>query len=160
MSTFPTYDDWRVRRRALVARLARKYRIELDDAGQESWLAYDEAARTWHPGSGAAPATWIARKLENRLRRLAAQARYGCELDADDAPELVGAGGAEAEIEAWRTQEAGAAGEALAEALRAGTAAIAERLGVTQRRARQITAALVEQARAGTPQLQLDLEEE
>lgn len=157
MSTFPNYDDWRVRRRALVAHLARKYRIELDDAGQESWLAYDEAARTWHPGSGAAPATWIARKLENRLRRLAAQARYGCELDADDAPELVGAGGAE--IESWRTQEAGAAGEALAEALRAGTAAIAERLGVTQRRARQITAALVEQARAGTPQLQLDLAE-
>lgn len=147
------YNDFLTINRGLIARLADRHRIELDDAKQEAWLAWDDASATWNPARGASLNTWVLRKLENRLRGLAAQCRHGLELDADDAPELVGAGGAE--IEAWRTQEAGAAGEALADALRAGSATIAERLGVTRRRARQIVAALIEQAAAGRPQLDL-----
>lgn len=155
---FPAFNDWSTNHRGLIARLADRHRIELDDAKQEAWLAWDDACVTWNPARGASLNTWALRKLENRLRGLAAQCRHGLELDADDAPELAGAVGEE--LECWRTQEAGAAGEALADALRAGTATIAERLGVTQRRARQVIAGLVEQARAGTPQLELDLEEE
>lgn len=150
---FPAFSDWLTRHRALVARLADQHRVELDDARQEAWLAWDEAARTWSPAGSTAQATWVARKLKNRLRRLAEQARFGVELDADDAPQL--AADDEKEIAAWRVQEADAAGEARADALRGGTSGIAARLGVTQRRARQIVAELVEQAQAGTPQLDL-----
>lgn len=151
--TTTTYNDFLTINRWLIAHLADRHRIELDDAKQEAWLAWGEACATWNPRGGASLHTWALRKLENRLRRLAAQARYGCELDAEGAPDLAAQG--REEIEPWRREDATPSWEAVAEAVRDGTATVAERLGVTQRRARQIIAALIERAGAGTPQLDL-----
>lgn len=148
-----TYNDFLTINRGLITRLADRHRIELDDAKQEAWLAWDDACATWNPARGASLNTWALRKLESSLRRLAAQARYGCELDAEGAPDLAAQG--REEIEPWRREDADATWEAIAEVVRDGTAIIAERLGVTQRRARQIVAALAERAQAGTPQLDL-----
>lgn len=154
MTAPATFNDFLTRNRGLIARMADRHSVELDDARQEAWLAWDSACRTWSRGRGATLNTLAVRKLQNRLRRLAAQARYGCELDAEGAPDLAAQG--REEIEPWRREDADDAWEAIAEVVRAGTAAIAERLGVTQRRARQIVAALVERAEAGTPQLDLE----
>ena len=153
MITPTTFNDFLTINRGLIARMAGRHSVELDDARQEAWLAWDEACGTWSPTRGATLNTWALRKLKNRLRRLAAQARYGCELDAEGAPDLAAQG--REEIEPWRRGDADDAWEAIAEVVRDGTATVAERLGVTQRRARQIVAALVERAQAGTPQLDL-----
>lgn len=140
---FPDFADWLTRYRALVTKLADKYGVEIDDARQEAWLAWDEAGRTWSAAGGASPATWIIRTLEIRLTRIAAQGRHGLALDTDEAPELATE---EQEIESWRLAELDPATEAKLDALRAGTAGLAASLQVTQRRARQIVQRLVEQA--------------
>ena len=140
---FPDFNDWLIRYRALVAKLADKCGIEVDDARQEAWLAWDDAGRTWSPAGGASPATWVIRTLEIRLTRLAAQGRHGLALDTDEAPELAAE---EQEIESWRMAELDPATEAKLDTLRAGTAGLADCLKVTQRRARQIVQRMVDQA--------------
>lgn len=137
-TVFPSFTIWSTTHRGFLARRAWQARVELDEAGQEAWVGWEYAARTWDPGRGD-PGAWVSLQVEVRLKRLAEQQRFGVELDADGAADF--AVKDEQEIEAWRgeARRLGAEVERLFNLMRIdGTAALAQALRVTQRRARQL----------------------
>lgn len=135
---FPAFNDWSTNHRGFLARRAWQARVELDEARQEAWVGWEYAERTWDPEKGD-PDAWISLQVEVRLRRIAEQARFGIELDAEGAPDF--AARDEEEIEQWRgeARRLGAEVERLFNLLRiGGCAALGQAIGRCERRARQL----------------------
>lgn len=143
--TASTFNEFITRNRGKIARHAAARGLELADARQEAWLAWDEANRTWSPAGGASLNTWAMRKLKARLLDLGQQARFGLDLDADGAPELAARDGAV--IEQWRgeARRLGRKVENLFNLLRlGGCAALGQAIGCCERRARQLVKEIID----------------
>lgn len=130
----------------LVKKIARDEGFDLgdDDLRQEAALALAEAARRHDPARGSLKTAWVEGCLRPALRRWRAGGRHGIELDVEDAPEIAAMDNlSDSHIELKLTDEEEAALEEAKD-----TRVIADRLGVTRRRAQQIAAAAIEKIAA------------
>lgn len=128
----------------LIRKAGRDENFDLgdDDLRQEAALALVEALQVHNPERGTLSTCWINLCLKPRLRRWRAGCRFGVELDVDDAP-VIAAQEEEDEKLPELTGEENAALDAMRD-----TSELAQRLGVTRRRAQQIVKASIQEIAA------------
>lgn len=136
------FDVFLTQHKSLVARAATRNGLDLGDAVNTLWLVLRE-----HGAS-----RWGA-KLEIELRRQRLGRRsvtHACWPTGEDGELIDLAGGSEQEeLESWRVGELDEATEVLLDQVRdGGTEALAQRLGVTQRRVQQVIKSFLERNRA------------
>lgn len=152
---------------AMAARMARLANIEISDAHQQLELIAIEFAGDYDAGRGAGRETFFLNKLAVWIKQQRAAMRFGVELDDEEVSDAAEAEAAIASARAggvadWRVRSDEEAAERIAilpEHLKkfaqrivegASCAKVAEELGLTNRRARQAVAELVEFFTANT----------
>lgn len=144
---------------AMAARFANKFGIEKEDVLQELEAISIQYADNYNAGRGATRQTYYLSKLEGWCKGQRSQARFGFELDeeeSDHAESMIAGAATGAQIAAWRMHSDIDVNERigiLPEHLRSfaqrfveglSCKEVAEDLGLTDRRARQTVAEIVD----------------